>query len=88
MAPVPSVFCLKQESSPRVLSVKIVDTSMYVTSAFAILLLLTRTSVSYELTAEFIIAILSAYSIRDKNWKIPIDCGKCHVKHDVTILLI
>ena len=43
--------------------------------------------VPYELSAEYIIAKLLAYSIRDDNWKIPIDCGKCHVKHDVTILL-
>ena len=44
-------------------------------------------SVSYELTAEYIIAKSSAYSIQDDNRKIPIDCGKCHMKHDVTILL-
>ena len=43
--------------------------------------------VPYELSAEYIIDKLSAYSIRDDNRKIPIDCGKCHVKHDVTILL-
>ena len=43
--------------------------------------------VPYELLAEYIIAKLSAYSIRDDNWKIPIDCGKCHVKHDVPIPL-
>ena len=43
--------------------------------------------VPYELSAEFIIIKLSAYSIRDDNRKIPIDCGKCHVKHDVTFLL-
>ena len=43
--------------------------------------------VPYELSAEYIINKLSAYSIRDDNRKIPIDCGKCHVKHDVTILL-
>ena len=29
------------------------------------------------------IPILSAYSIRDNNRKIPTDCGKCHVKRDV-----
>ena len=45
------------------------------------------TIVSYELLAEYIIVKLSAYSIRDDNRKIPIDCGKCHVKHDVTVLL-
>ena len=44
-------------------------------------------SVSYELMAEYIIAKFSAYSIRNDNRKIPIDCGKCHMKHDVTILL-
>ena len=43
--------------------------------------------VPYELSAECIIVKLSAYSIRDDNRKIPIDCGKCHVKHDVTVLL-
>ena len=43
--------------------------------------------VPYELSAEYIIAKLLAYSIRDDNRKIPIDCGKCHVKHDVTVLL-
>ena len=43
--------------------------------------------VPYELSAECIIVKLSAYSILDDNWKIPIDCGKCHVKHDVTVLL-
>ena len=43
--------------------------------------------VPYELSAEYIIDKLSAYSIRDDNRKIPIDCGKCHVKRDVTILL-
>ena len=43
--------------------------------------------VPYELSAEYIIVKLSAYSIRDDNRKIPIDCGKCHVKHDVTVLL-
>ena len=43
--------------------------------------------VPYELSAEYIIDKLSAYSIRDDNRKIPIDCGKCHMKHDVTILL-
>ena len=42
--------------------------------------------VPYELSAEYIIK-LSAYSIRDDNRKIPIDCGKCHVKHDVIFLL-
>ena len=41
----------------------------------------------YELSAENIIIKLSAYSIRDYNRKIPIDCGKCHVEHDVTVLL-
>ena len=44
-------------------------------------------SISYELTMEYIIAKFSAYSIRDDNWKIPIDCDKFHMKHDVTILL-
>ena len=39
--------------------------------------------VPYELSAEYIIDKLLAYSIRDDNRKIPIDCGKC----DVTILL-
>ena len=43
--------------------------------------------VLYELSAECNIVKLSAYSIRDDNRKIPIDCGKCHVKHDVTVLL-
>ena len=43
--------------------------------------------VPYELSAECIIVKLSAYSILDDNRKIPIDCGKCHVKHDVTVLL-
>ena len=43
--------------------------------------------VPYELSAEYIIVKLLAYSIRDDNRKIPIDCGKCHVKHDVTVLL-
>ena len=41
--------------------------------------------VLYKLSAEYIIVKLSAYSIRDDNRKIPIDCGKCHVKHDVTV---
>ena len=36
----------------------------------------------------YIIAKLSVYSIQDINRKIPIDCGKCHVKHDMTILLM
>ena len=45
------------------------------------------TIVPYEFSAEYIINKLSAYSIRDDNQKIPIDCGKCHVKHDVKILL-
>ena len=45
------------------------------------------TIVPYELSAECIIVKLSAYSIRDDNRKIPIDCGKCHVKHDVSVLL-
>ena len=45
------------------------------------------TIVPYELSAEYIIVKLSAYSIRDDNRKIPIDCGKCHVKHDITVLL-
>ena len=45
------------------------------------------TIVPYELSAECIIVKLSAYSILDDNRKSPIDCGKCHVKHDVTILL-
>ena len=49
--------------------------------------LLCRTIVPYESSAECIIVKLSAYSIQDDNRKIPIDCGKCHVKHDVTILL-
>ena len=44
-------------------------------------------SVPCKLLAEYIIAKSSAYSIRDDNQKIPNDCGKCHVKHDVTILL-
>ena len=44
-------------------------------------------SVPYKLLAEYIIAKSSAYSIRDDNQKIPIDCGKYHVKHDITILL-
>ena len=44
-------------------------------------------SVPYKLSAEYIIAKSSAYSIRDYNRKIPIDYGKYHVKHDVTILL-
>ena len=43
-------------------------------------------SVTYELSAGYIIDKLSAYSIRD-NRIIPIDCSKCHVKHDVTTLL-
>ena len=43
--------------------------------------------IPYKLSAEYIIDKLSAYSIRDDNRKIPIDYGKCHVKHDVTILL-
>ena len=43
--------------------------------------------VPYELSAECIIVKLSAYSILDDNRKSPIDCGKCHVKHDVTVLL-
>ena len=43
--------------------------------------------VPYELSAECIIVRLSAYSILDDNRKSPIDCGKCHVKHDVTVLL-
>ena len=47
----------------------------------------TGPSVSYKLMAEYIIANFLAYSIRDDNQKIPIDCGKCHMKHDVTILL-
>ena len=47
----------------------------------------TTAIVPYEFSAEYIIDKLSAYSIRDDNRKIPIDCGKCHVKHDVTILL-
>ena len=45
------------------------------------------TIVPYELSAEYTIVKLSAYSIRDDNRKIPIDYGKCHVKHDVTVLL-
>ena len=45
------------------------------------------TIVLYELSAEYIIVKLSTYSIRDDNRKIPTDCGKCHVKHDVTVLL-
>ena len=44
------------------------------------------TSVSYELMAEHIITKLLLYSIRDDNRKIPIDCSKCHVKHDMKIL--
>ena len=43
--------------------------------------------VPYKLSAEYISVKLSAYSIRDDNRKIPIDCGKCHVKYDVTVLL-
>ena len=43
--------------------------------------------VLYKLSVEYIIDKLSAYSIQDDNRKIPIDCGKCHMKHDVTILL-
>ena len=35
-----------------------------------------RHIVLYELSAEYIIATLSAYSIRDDNRKIPIDCSK------------
>ena len=41
----------------------------------------------YEFSAGNIIAKLLVYSIQDNNRKIPIDYGKCHVKHDVTILL-
>ena len=43
--------------------------------------------VSYQLPAAYIIAKLSADSILDNNQKTPIVCGKCHVVHDVTILL-
>ena len=47
--------------------------------------------VSYELMAGYtyyrqIIGIYVA-SIRDDKRKILIDCGNCHMKHDVTILL-
>ena len=43
--------------------------------------------VSYKLSAEYIIAKLSVDSILDNNQKTPIVCAKCHVVHDVTILL-
>ena len=43
--------------------------------------------VLYKLSAEYIIAKLLAYSIRNDTRKIPSDYGKCHVKHDMTILL-
>ena len=46
-----------------------------------------RSIVSYQLPAAYIIAKLSADSILDNNQKTPIVCGKCHVVHDVTILL-
>ena len=57
------------------------------TASYTSSLLTTVAIVPYELSAECIIVKLSAYSIRDDNRKIPIDCGKCHVKHDVTVLL-
>ena len=44
-------------------------------------------SALHKLSAEYIIAKSLAYSIQDDNRKIPIDCSKYHVKHDVTILL-
>ena len=50
-------------------------------------IIISYTIVPYELSAEYIIVKLSAYSIRDDNRKIPIDCGKYHVKHDITVLL-
>ena len=37
-------------------------------------------SVTYKLSAGYIIDKLSAYSTQDNNQKIPIDCGKCHMK--------
>ena len=43
--------------------------------------------ISYKLSAAYIIAKLSVNSILDTNWKTPIVCSKCHVVHDVTILL-
>ena len=43
--------------------------------------------VPQELSAGYIIAKLLAYSIPDDNRNIPIDCGKYHMKHDMTILL-
>ena len=54
---------------------------MYTVSIYMVVI------VPYELSAECIIVKLSAYSILDDNRKIPIDCGKCHVKNDVTVLL-
>ena len=39
----------------------------------------TTISVSYELSAEYIIVKLSERSIRDSIRKIPKDCGKFHV---------
>ena len=53
----------------------------------AIITIAITSIVPYELSAECIIVKLSAYSILDDNRKIPIDCGKCHVKHDITVLL-
>ena len=43
--------------------------------------------VSYKVLAEYIITKLSADSILDDNRKILIVCGKCHVVHDVAVLL-
>ena len=43
--------------------------------------------VSYKLLVAYIIVKLSVDSIPDNNQKTLIVCSKCHVVHDVTILL-
>ena len=45
------------------------------------------TTVSYKLSVACIITKLLVDSIRYNNRKTPIVCGKCHMVHDVTILL-
>ena len=47
----------------------------------------TTISITFELSTVHVIAKLVADSILDNNCKIPMDCSKFHVTHDVTILL-
>ena len=43
--------------------------------------------ISYKLSAACIITKLSVDSIQYNNRKTPIVCGKCHMVHEVTVLL-